>query len=81
MLGIMICLGCEFFFHWYVLGLSVIYNHFTKIKWNCKINEKWDTTTKQGILNNFSKIIGVHLHKNTIMNQFHILGLFNLFYF
>jgi hypothetical protein len=36
---------------------------------------------KQGVLNNFSKIIGVHLHQNTIMNQLHILGLFNLFYF
>jgi hypothetical protein len=50
----MICLSCKMFFHLYVLGLSVIYNYyFTKIKWNCKINEKWDTIIKQGVLNNF----------------------------
>jgi len=79
MLGIMICLGCKMFFHLYVLGLSVIYNNFTKIKWNCKINEKWDTIIKQGVLNNLKFFIGVHLHKNTITNQLHILGLFNLF--
>jgi hypothetical protein len=44
--------------------------------WNCKINEKWDTTIKQGVPNNVSEIISVHLHKNTIMNELHNLGLF-----
>jgi len=37
--------------------------------------------SNKGVLNNSSKIIGVNLQKDTIMNQFHILGLFNLFFF
>jgi hypothetical protein len=77
MLGIMIFLSCKMFFHWYVFGLNVIYSHFTKIKWNCKINEKWDNTFQKSVLKNYSKIIGEHLHKKKIMNQLHILGLFN----
>jgi hypothetical protein len=46
-----------------------------------KINEKWYIVVNHGVLNKFFLIIGVHLHKYTIMNQFYILGLFILFYF
>ncbi len=46
------------------------------------MNEKWYFIIKQGVLTNIYKIIGVHLHKDTIMNQFHIhIGLYNWFYF
>jgi hypothetical protein len=46
-----------------------------------KINEKWYIVVNHGVLNNLFKIIGIHLHKYIIMNQFYILGLFTLFYF
>jgi hypothetical protein len=35
---------------------------------------------KQGVLNIFSQILVVQFHKNKHMNQFHIHGLYNLFY-
>ncbi len=36
------------------------------------MNEKWYFVVKQGVLNNIYKSITVHLHKDPIMNQFHI---------
>ncbi len=41
------------------------------------MNEKWHSTIKQGVLNKNYKIIGVHLHKDEIMNQIHIHGLYS----
>jgi hypothetical protein len=44
-------------------------------------NEEWFNIVKDDVLNNLLKMIGVHLHKEKIMNQLHILvSLFNLFY-
>ncbi len=37
--------------------------------------------SNKGFLENLYKMIGLHLHKNTIMNQLHIHGLYNLSYF
>lgn len=47
------------------------FTHSRKIKWNFKINEKWQSTIKNGVLNNLYKIIDVYLHKYIIMNHFH----------
>ncbi len=54
--------------------------HSKKIKLKNNFNEKCCTTNKQGVLSNLYKIIGVHLHKDTIMNQLHIHGLYNWSY-
>jgi hypothetical protein len=36
---------------------------------------------KLGVLNNIYKMIDVYLHKDIIMNQFHIHNLYNWFFF
>jgi len=45
-----------------------------------KINKKWYIIIKQHVLNAFNQIIGIQLHKDKHMNQFHIHGLYNLSY-
>jgi hypothetical protein len=45
------------------------------------MNEKWYFDVKYGVLNNIYKSIGVPLHKDTIMNQFHIHCLYTWSYF
>ncbi len=64
-----------------VVGLSVVFIIPQKKKWKFKIDEKWYSAIKQGVLNNIYKIIGVHLHKEITMNQFYIHNLYDWSYF
>jgi hypothetical protein len=49
---------------------------FYKNKVKIQINEKIYTTIKWNVLKEIYKIIGVHWHKDTIMNQLHIHALY-----
>jgi hypothetical protein len=78
MLMIMIFLGYKMFTHWRYSWVKCHLYHPTKIKWKYKTNEKWKMNIKHGVLNNLYKIINLQLHKNTLMNQMHVHGSWNL---
>jgi hypothetical protein len=69
MLMIMIFVSCKMFFHLRCSWVECCFYHSTRIKWKFKINEKWHSIVKYGVLT-FIELIGVHLHEDTIMNQF-----------